>query len=231
MTSPLGQTFAPTGSADEELSKKPNAAQQAIQVLSMRLPRVKGARSISPLVGEPGSAARREVGGFSPDSAVLQTLMRSQAPTGTSEAMSAPMGSLPGASSMGARNPMAAAMAALGGGMMNAGPQQAPVITPGIADPNRPLPPIVPAPTPAPAPIPAPMPEPRDPFVPAPRIPQDDAPRDPWEDREPRQPGPAPAPVPPPAPAPPVAPPSPEPGVDPRMLRALMEMLGGGRGI
>lgn len=143
MASPLGQSFAPIGAADED-TKKPNPAQQAIQVLSMRMPRVRGARAISPLAGDARSAAASQVGGFSPESAVLQTLMRTLAP-------SAPMGAMPDAG-----NPMAAAMAALGGGM--AAPA-APVITPGIADPNRPLPPIVPG-SPAPeAASPREMPE------------------------------------------------------------------------
>lgn len=149
MASPFGQSFAPTDAASEE-TKKLSPAQQAIQVLSMRLPRVRGARSISPYVGESRSAAAMQQGGFSPESAVLQTLMQAQR-------MSAPEGSMPGAASpsMGASDPMAAAMAALGGGMMNAAPS-APVVTPGIADPNRPLPPIVPAPAPTPEPAPAP---------------------------------------------------------------------------
>lgn len=215
-TRPLGESFAPTAATDDE-QKKLNPAQQAIQVLSMRLPRIKGARSISPLVGEPGSAARRETpGGFSPESAVLQTLMQAGGdPSG-------PMGSMPG----GGSDPFSAAMSALGGGMMNA----APVITPGIEDPGRPLPPIVPGPEPAPSqpqpgPLPPdPMPRPRplpEPGTPAPRVPQDDTP-DQRIPRDPRTPAPA------PVPAPPVAP-APGPQVDPRMIQALMQMLGGGR--
>lgn len=218
MMRPMGESFAPTTAADGE--KKPTAAQQAIQVLSMRLPRIRGARAISPLVGEPGSAARREQGGFSPDSAVLQTLMRARG-------ASIPPGSAPGAASEGASDPMSAALAALGGGMMNA----APVVTPGIADPRNP-PPIDPsiinAPTPAPTivpgspTIPLPAPEERqwraDPSAPA-RVPR------------PSQ-GLSPSAVPPP-PGPkgyspePTAPAPPEPGgVDPRMMQALIDMLG-----
>jgi translation initiation factor IF-2 len=121
MRQPLGQTFAPTSAADEE-PKKPNPAQQAIQVLSMRIPRVRGAKAISPLVGEPGSAARREVGGFSPHSAVLETLMRSMTPSGSTEAVSTPMGSLPGLASPGAPDPMGAALSGLMGGASMAPP-------------------------------------------------------------------------------------------------------------
>jgi hypothetical protein len=139
MARPLGSSFAPIAASDEETKRLP-PAQQAIQVLSMRIPRVRGARSISPLVGEPGSAARRQVGGFSPESAVLQTLMQTLAPAA---APSAPMGSLPGAASpsVGARNPMSAAMEALGGGlaappMVPSSPVAPPVAPASLAAPS-----------------------------------------------------------------------------------------------
>lgn len=259
MTSPLGQTFAPTGSADDEISRKPNAAQQAIQVLSMRLPRVRGARSISPLLGEPGSAARRETGGFSADSAVLQTLMRAQAP-------SAPMGSMPGA---GGGDPMAAAMAALGGGMMNAGPS----VIPGAGPSSQSMPPYQP---PAPPMIGAGGGSSQEPTTPArpdreppvygelPEMPRERPrePRETWHGApggsgvdvsyggsSPVDPSGNPNPGytgntginggrPPAAPQPPMdipvpdlpngGPPTGGGGVDPRMLRALISMLGGG---
>lgn len=213
MRQPLGQTFAPTSAADDETRKR-NPAQQAIQVLSMRMPRVRGARAISPLVGDARSAAASQVGGFSPESAVLQTLMRTLTP-------SAPMGAVPG---MGG-DPVSAAMAALGGGMMNA----APSVTPGIADPNRPIPPIVPAPTPAPTIVPGsptePLPAPddrgwRSDLAAPQRVPK------------PAQ-APSPSPVPgPPRPKlakPPTPPPPSEPEFDPRILRALIGMFGGSR--
>jgi hypothetical protein len=125
MAAPLGQSFAPIGAADEE-TKKMNPAQQAIQVLSMRIPRVRGARTISPLIGESRSAAASQVGGFSPESAVLQTLMQT-----IGAGASLPTGTMPGGG-------MGGAMSALGGGMPpspqapNAPPSfEPPVIVPG----------------------------------------------------------------------------------------------------
>lgn len=228
MIRPLGESFAPTSAADDE-ARKPNPAEQAIQVLSMRLPRVKGARSISPLVGEPGSAARRETpGGYAPDSAVLQTLMRAQAPTGTSDAMSAPQGSMPGASSDGASDPMAAALAGLGGGMMNAAPQpfgqSAPPRLPGMPSPAPPPPPvIVPGANPSlpvdPTPIPDLIPTPQ-PQVPLPDYKKPTGP-------PPIVNLPAPTPAPMPAPMPSPGPQGPEAGMDPRLLKAIQDLFGG----
>jgi hypothetical protein len=109
------------GSADEEI-KKPTPAQQAIQVLSMRLPRVRGAK-FSPLMGESRSPASSQAGGMSPDSAIFQALMKT-----LSGGSSMPQGAMPG------MDPMAAAMSALGDGMANAPmpTAQAPVIVPGV---------------------------------------------------------------------------------------------------
>jgi hypothetical protein len=129
MNQPLGQSFAPMGSADEEI-KKPTPAQQAIQVLSMRLPRVRGAK-FSPLMGESRSPASSQAGGMSPDSAIFQALMKT-----LSGGSSMPQGAMPSMS--GGMDPMAAAMSALGDGMANApmpSAPQAPVIVPGIGQP------------------------------------------------------------------------------------------------
>jgi hypothetical protein len=121
---PLGESFAPTSAADEE-TKNLSPAQQAIQVLSMRIPRVRGARSISPLVGESRSAAASQVGGFSPESAILQTLMQ------TLGAGSMPPGSMPG----GMPGEM---MGGLPGGMVPGGPPPTPNIIPGVIVPPKP---------------------------------------------------------------------------------------------
>lgn len=197
-TSPLGQTFSPTSAADEE--RKKNPAQQALQVLSMRMPRISGAK-FSPLAGGSRSAAASQVGDFSPESAVLKTLMQAQQ-------ASAPEGSMPGAASesLGASDPFAAAMAALGGGMA-----QAPNIVPGIRDrdPSA-VPPIVAGPPPAPAPAPGPNLPPK----PSPGPHRDD---DPF--------GPSPAPAPPPRvpqPMPPM-----QPGPNPDMLGMIARLMRG----
>jgi len=163
MARPLGSSFAPVSANDEETRKLP-PAQQAIQVLSMRFPRVRGAKTISPLLGEPGSAARRQVGGFSPESAVLQTLMQAM---GTGAEPSLPSGSQPGAASpsQGASSPFAAAMSALGGGMAAAPPAPAPFSAPVTA-------PASPAPSPMPSLPGLPEPEPSRPAPsPAPNLP------------------------------------------------------------
>jgi predicted component of type VI protein secretion system len=214
MARPLGSSFAPIAANDEETKRLP-PAQQAIQVLSMRIPRVRGARSISPLVGEPGSAARRQIGGFSPESAVLQTLMQTLAPAA---APSAPMGSLPGAASpsLGARNPMSAAMEALGGGLaappsfapprpfqaqqpgsgsgssasmpiVPGGPPPAPVVVPGVGVPEPPQ--IFERPMEQPPQSSGAVArEPRTPVMPSPRIPDQGEGREPREPRDPRTP-------------------------------------------
>lgn len=213
--SPLGQSFSPTAATDDE-RKKPNPAQQAIQVLSMRLPRVKGARAISPLLGErPGG------GGNTADLAVLQSVLQS-ATGGSAEA--GPFGalgatSMPGSFSDGTSAPFSGSMP--GAGASEAGelsrmaererqqPPRAPVVTPGIEDPNRTLPPILPGPEPKgpmPKAMPKPMPKP-DPQIP---LGPDDLPGGVT------------------ASAPSPAAPS-SPGADPRMVEALRQLFGLGR--
>lgn len=252
-TSPLGQTFAPTTTADD--IKKPTPAQQAIQVLSMRLPRVRGARAISPLISEGRSVASRQVGGFSPESAVLQTLMQTMGQTG---------GSLPAGSMPTEASPFAAL------GVPSPAPfasmPPAPVSSPspsmgGMSAPSMPggpssSLPVPPPSAPAPAPLPpAPPSVPYDPPAPTvvPGDTRDDAGYRPWERRTPQNDMPArdlptPQPTPsapealPPTAVPPIAEPperqwrNPGPiphgnSVDPNMLRALMDLFGGGRGI
>lgn len=211
-----GLTFAPTlgDSQDQkDTAAQLSPTQRAIQTISLRLPRVFGAKKISPreLMNAQGSAGNTS--GLSAESAMFQTLQKTKAadaPTfATGQSMSA------SGSGGGSGSPVAAPMSASAEGnkvsqILQGFMQQAPSapapprVTPGIGNTEVAVDPpsAVPAPTIQPAPVsPAPVVD-REPMVREPRIPDQDS----FEPRTPRVPS-----LPAPQPAPPVEYPSPSP--------------------
>lgn len=96
-TQPIGVTFIPSA---EQAAQGPQRGQlegdlgQAFKILSLRLPRVLGARAVAPtqLLNGPGSAGAPP--GTNPYAAVFDALLRSRRNSGGSSA-SAPMANVP----------------------------------------------------------------------------------------------------------------------------------------
>lgn len=130
----LGVRFKPT--EEQSLMGRQQGAreglQQAIQMLSLRYPKVMGASSP---VGDPsllaGNGAPR-MSGFNPDSAILQALIRALSGAGgmVSQPMGSPMGNTPGSRMGGPSRSMRVPNRS----------QQAPSFTPGIDPTSGPLP-------------------------------------------------------------------------------------------
>ena len=151
-------TMARDGRAQAAGASALGPSQQAVQILSLVLPKFLGARSLAPAsllapaAGGPGAST------VSPESAVLQTFLRSFMPTGgPSEAMATSLGEAPSAAPASPASPVSIEGAGGGGtdlsALINAIVQSItappPRIIPG-AGPQ--LPPQIPAPPPEPAP-------------------------------------------------------------------------------
>lgn len=76
----IGITFIPNEEAAAMGPKRgglEGLTEQVFKILSLRLPRVVGARSISPLLGGQGAGPMASAGGFNPNAAVFEALLRS----------------------------------------------------------------------------------------------------------------------------------------------------------
>jgi hypothetical protein len=96
--SPIGINFMPSEENQQMGPKRGNLEGdlgQAFKILSLRLPRVLGARSLSPHVAQGPGAAAGMPGGFNPQAAIFEALLKSMAGGGGMPGMS-PMGGSPG---------------------------------------------------------------------------------------------------------------------------------------